>query len=78
MPVAPAHFLGVAGCCRQGSLLCARVAAVLTLLFAPQTDRALWTVQLQRKVPWQEVCTAVSTEPTALGVDMALRLCGEP
>lgn len=56
----------------------ARRAMTRALLCALQTDCALWTVQLQRTLSQQEGHSAISAEPTALQVDAALCLCGEP
>lgn len=68
-------------CGHQGQAHCCAswlVPMPLTMLCAPQTDRALWTVQPQRKLPGQEVRRAVPTEPATLEVDAALCVCGEP
>ena len=65
------------GCPRSGEARGTRPHAALTLLCPLQTDRALWTVQLQRKLPEQEVRGAVPAEPTAVQADAALRLRAE-
>ncbi|KAJ8779091.1 hypothetical protein J1605_012942 [Eschrichtius robustus] len=42
-----------------------------------RTDCALWTVQLQRQLPGQEVRRDLAAQLTAVEGDAALRLCGE-
>lgn len=54
-----------------------RPDVALTFLCPLQTDCALWTVQLQRQLPGQEVGRDLSAELTAVEGDAALRLCGE-
>lgn len=72
------HLLASSAPNSQGMLLHTGHASpdvTLTLLCPLQADCALWTVQLQRKLPWQKVRRAVSTEPPALEVDTTLHLC---